>query len=44
MTRHLIDKAVMKQNCTEALNQHAGKESCPLEFHLKLRQSVDQDL
>jgi len=23
MTRHLISKAVMKQNCIEALNQHA---------------------
>jgi len=23
MTCHIIDKAVMKQNCTESLNQHA---------------------
>jgi len=23
MTRHLINKAVIKQNCIEALNQHA---------------------
>jgi len=23
MTRHLINKAVMKQKCIEALNQHA---------------------
>jgi len=23
MTCHLIDKAVMKKNCIEALNQHA---------------------
>jgi len=44
MTYHLINKAVMKQNCIEALNQHAQLlESCPLEFHLKLCQSIDQD-
>jgi len=42
MICHLINKAVVKQNCIEALNQHAQplKKSCPLEFHLKLRQSA----
>jgi len=48
VTCHLINKAVMKQNCIEALNQPtrstAGKERCPLEFHLKLRQFVDQNM
>ena len=46
MTCHLINKAVMKKICVEALNQHAQ----PLEIgnflreiHLKHRQSVDQD-
>jgi len=43
MTCHLINKAVMRQNCIEALNQHAQplEKSCLLEFHLQLRQSVD---
>jgi len=46
MTCHIINKAAMKQNCIEAFNQHAQplkKESCPVEFHLRLQQSVDQD-
>ena len=40
---HLINKAVTEQNCIESTRSTAEKESCPLEFHLKLQQSVDQD-
>jgi len=38
MTFHLINKAVMKQNCIEELNQHAQppEQSCLLEFHPKV--------
>jgi len=40
MTCHLINKAVMKQNCIEALNQHAQ----PLENKAAVsRFTVDQD-
>jgi len=36
MTCHLINKAVVKQNCIKALSQHtqALEKSCPLDFHL----------
>jgi len=46
MTCHVINKAVMKQNCIEALNQHAQpleKKAALSPFYVKLPQSIDQD-